>query len=163
MTVPFFSFDAITMKKTLSLFIIILLLSSCATKNDPLQKPFTEELTEEELAQINETDSLLPKKCRAAYGMAVMSGAVNDSTFRVITYKRFTDFLDYKPDTSVIYPKARQEWNAMYAEMDTLDSAYIPLPLYCVRQREADLRSYDSLSAEVLFRVLSHVKIVRPH
>lgn len=148
--------------KTIKAFLfaaLILLVSSCSEKSDPLQKSVLEELTDDEIAQVEETFPEFQRKYRFIHSMVMMSHLTEDKNLQEVSYQRMIDFLDYRPDTATIFPRCREEWNMQYAEMDTLDTAYVPFWKYKNDMILADLSSHDSLCCEIFARASAHVRI----
>lgn len=150
------------MKKIKASFFVLLmvLVSSCSEKSDPLQKSVLDELTDEEIAQVEETFPEFQRKYSFIRQMVILSDLAEDPNLEEVSYQRMIDFLDYRPDTATIFPRCREEWNIQYAEMDTLDSDYVPLWKYKNDMIIADLGSHDSLCCEIFTRASAHVRIV---
>lgn len=147
--------------KTLFFVALMLFVASCSEeKTDPLQMSVLDELTDEEIAQVEETFPEFQKKYRFIHGMVIMSHLMEDPNLENVSYRRMIDFLDYRPDTATLLPRCREEWKIQYAEMDTLDTAYVPYWKFKNDMIMADLRSYDSLCCEIFTRASSHVMII---
>ncbi|MCQ2330251.1 MAG: hypothetical protein MJZ93_06830 [Paludibacteraceae bacterium] len=140
---------------------LLLIASSCSEKNDPLQKSVFDELTDEEIAQVEENYPEFKKKYNFIHVMVMLSYIKPDSCLREVSYQRMMDFLDYRPDTAAIFPRCREEWNAQYAEMDPNDTLYVSFGKYKNGMIIEDLRSHDSLCCEIFTRASSHVMIGR--
>jgi len=146
--------------KILFVFASLFLLSSCADeKVDPLQKSVLEDLSDDEIKEVGETMPDFEEQYRFIHTMVIISGLSEDSSIVDITYQRMIDFLDYRPDTAAIFPRSRQEWNAQYAEMDSLDADYVPYWKFKNDMITADLNAYDSLCCRLFIKASSHIRI----
>lgn len=146
--------------KILFVFATLFLLSSCAgEKVDPLQKSVLEELSDDEIKEVVETIPDFERRYNFIHTMVIISGLSEDSSIVDITYQRMIDFLDYRPDTAAIFPRSRQEWNAQYAGMDSLDADYVPYWQFKNDMITADLNSYDSLCCRLYITASAHVRI----
>jgi len=146
-----------------TIFVVLLavvLFASCTEKVDPLQKSVVEELTDEEIAEVQKTIPEFAKQYHFIHHMAILSELMDDPSLNEVSYQRMMDFLQYKPDTATLFPRCRQEWNIKYAEMDTLDTAYVPLWKYKNDAITAELSAHDSLCCEIFTRAAAHVRFV---
>lgn len=149
--------------KSVKFFTVVaamVLLFSCAKESNIFEKSVLENLSDEEIEQLEKSDHKLAVKCKAIHAMVVVAGMENDSSLREVSYQRFMDFMDYRPDTAVFNSRIRKEWNDKYAEMDTLAPEYMTFEKYHFNAVNASMYERDSLCAEVWNRTMSHIHIM---